>query len=284
MSTIIDRINSINQGVQDVKADFKTALENKGVEVPGTLKLKDYPALVQAIKLGIEADLTNLKPENIKAGVTINGITGTYEGGGDSGGDSNIKLVVSNAGSSNVNGVYTQYTGSDYIAYKNESTDIYLWLNPNYLDRASWIFSPSINYPETSGWLYGATDNGSQSPIGLGFYRFGGSGDMPIVELYQDGGGTGGGDTPSVTYLYTVSGASNASANGDYYDTGVSFNGRPTYTNGSYYMFYTTYGMWYISDTNATNSAYPLHTFTSDAETAPIGEWSGNNGATVTKG
>lgn len=52
MSTIIDRINSINQGVQDVKADFKTALENKGVEVADDLKLKEYPPLLENIQVG----------------------------------------------------------------------------------------------------------------------------------------------------------------------------------------------------------------------------------------
>lgn len=283
------------QNVSLYQDGYLTIAINSGYSVGGSLTLTDSNLLSANILQGKtifgvsgSIDLSNLLPENIKSGVTINGITGTYEGengGGDSGGDSNIKLVVSNAGSSNVNGVYTQYTGSDYIAYKNESTDIYLWLNPNYLDRASWIFSPSINYPETSGWLYGATDNGSQSPIGLGFYRFGGSGDMPIVELYQDGSGSEGG-TSNADYI--VSGSSTAEVNGNYYDTGETRNNAKSYTNGSYYMyrcpFVGTSYKWYINTNLGSNVGF-VHSSGTTGESItepPTTGWS--DGVTVTKG
>jgi hypothetical protein len=102
---------------------------------------------------------------------------------------------------------------------------------------------------------------------------------MPIVEAYT-GGGEGGGDTPSVTYLYTASGSSNASANGDYYDTGEEKNGRKIYTNGTCYIFYDTVMIaWLISKTKY-NSGKLSACFVNQAE-VPTSGW--DNGVTVTK-
>lgn len=161
---ITEKIQTINNGVIQLKENFKTALQNKNVTVSDLLKLKDYPNLINEIKGSVteNIDLTNLTPENIRAGVTINGVTGTLvkqwdvvisptepenphngmiwirdmsdesnnesgddSSGGDSGGN-DTGGSDSGGGTSNadytVSGAGTEAANGDYVAYESSYT------------------------------------------------------------------------------------------------------------------------------------------------------------------
>ena len=161
---ITEKIQTINNRVIQLKENFKTALQNKNVTVSDLLKLKDYPNLINEIKGSVteNIDLTNLTPENIRAGVTINGVTGTLvkqwdvvisptepenphngmiwirdmsdesnnesgddSSGGDSGGN-DTGGSDSGGGTSNadytVSGAGTEAANGDYVAYESSYT------------------------------------------------------------------------------------------------------------------------------------------------------------------
>ena len=80
---IADQIQELKAGLSAIKDGLASAIQNKGVTVTSDMKLKDFPSLVQSIELGIDADLTGLEATNIKAGVTINGITGNFTADAD---------------------------------------------------------------------------------------------------------------------------------------------------------------------------------------------------------
>ena len=80
---IVDQVQELKAGLSAIKSGLASAIQNKGVTVTSDMKLKDFPALVQSIELGIDADLTGLEAVNIKAGVTINGITGNFTADAD---------------------------------------------------------------------------------------------------------------------------------------------------------------------------------------------------------
>ena len=332
---IIGKIQTINNGVIQLKENFKTALQNKNVTVSDLLKLKDYPNLINEIKGSVteNIDLTNLTPENIRAGVTINGVTGTLveqwdvvispnrpenprngtiwirdlsdesnnesgddsgggdsggnnTGGGDTGGESSLTSVEVYAqylenkqiDGCYFNGTYTikdpAQTGQSAV-YVNEANGTELYYSYYWSLRPIGASSRPIllyNYDAINPWEF--TSNNWYDDTNL--YSFTGT-----ITLVTDEGGSGGDDTPSVTYLYTVSGSSNASANGDYYDTGETFNGAKTYTNGSCYIFFDSgHGLWYLSVHKNNTMNAPIHTCSSNDNTqVPTSGWSG--GVTV---
>ena len=102
------------QRIQGAKADLKTAIQAKGVSVPSDALIDDYPDYVNAISPnlqtktitpstsqqslsadsgfdgldvvtinGVTSDIdSNIKAENIKNGISILGVIGSYSGGG----------------------------------------------------------------------------------------------------------------------------------------------------------------------------------------------------------
>ena len=284
---IVEKVQAINEGIATVKADFKSALQNKGVTVSTDLKLKDYPELVNDIQVGIEADLTNLSPENIKSGVTINGVTGNFTS------DATAYGSVIREG-------YTAYVNGQRIYGEMPNVGLYqdgyltVAINSGYSNGGSFTLSDSNLSPDNikkDVTIFGVTGNlevinellttvvvsetepvnPTEGMIWIIGTAAGGGTDEP-----SDGGSTSNAD-------YIVSGSSTAEVNGDYVNTGNTVNGYPSYSNGKgYYILYTeSYGgMWQITNDTSASGA-PKHSVMSSSALPPTEGWSG---VTVTKG
>ena len=304
---IVEKVQAINEGIATVKADFQSALQNKGVTVSTDLKLKDYPELVKDIQVGIEADLTNLSPENIKSGVTINGVTGNFTS------DATAYGSVLREG-------YTAYVNGQRIYGEMPNVGLY---QDGYLTVA-------INSGYSAGGYLTLSDSNLQSKnILSGVSIFGVYGSIDLTNLNAEnikngvtingitgtlaqgaevvvsetepanptegmiwiigtaaGGGTDepsdGGSTSNADYI--VSGAIDyPEINGDYVQDG-EYNGKPKYVNTTSNATYTPYMQcdsmvgWAIFYPNQPRA----YTNDTTSDTPPTTGW--NNGVTVTKG
>ena len=298
---IFEKIMLINNGINAIKNAFKLILKDKNISIDDSLKLKEYPSLFENIEVGGSID-SNLVPENIKVGVTIFGVTGTYEGqslnivvsetqpdnpvegmiwidtsvddsgeGGGSGGAEGTTEYweVTGAGASFVDGKY-YLTNSDNV-YKHESADYYIW----FADGTTWWLTNEPN-SWSQDFYYWDTNI---SYVGCGMYAdMGGYGTTPTVKFVK--GGSSGGSNAD----YTVSGSVDyPEINGEYVQDG-EYNGKPKYVNTTSSAAYTSYMQcdgvlgWAIFYPNQPRA------YTNDmtSATPPTTGW--NNGVTVTKG
>lgn len=111
MATIVEKVQALETGITSVKEDFKTALENKGVEVAENLKLKEYPPLI----------------ENIKTG------------GGEEGGASYYKCVAVNVNNKTWKGVKATIDNSGNYVFEDEEVT----LNYNVRPEVGYIYNQS---------------------------------------------------------------------------------------------------------------------------------------------
>ena len=88
---------------------------------------------------------------------------------------------------------------------------------------------------------------------------------------------------PGPEYLYTVSNCNTASYNGDYYDSGETYNGYSTFTNGTGYLFFEN-SVWALGEKSG--GSYVVSGLYGPGGSSPIGEYTtpmpGENQATVT--
>ena len=134
--------------LQQAKTDIKTAISNKGVEIPAGITLDNYNTYIEQISTSGQANLqskqvtptasgttvtadegydglsevnvlgdSNLISSNIKKDVSIFGVNGSYEGSG--GGSTDYNVYVQNSEPTSKNGVWikgSSYSGKVYFS------------------------------------------------------------------------------------------------------------------------------------------------------------------------
>lgn len=150
--------------------------------------------------------------------------------------------IVSGAGITDANGTYTRSgnTSDGYPLYVKG--DWQLYYQNDVIRTCTVIVNPSL-YP---AYVY-AMQSGSDGNYAGGTWEANGSGYGSAPTVVKGGSESGGGSTDK-TYLYTVSGAGTASANGDYWDTGETNYGYPICTNGTYYLYFFGGDEWWVLD------------------------------------
>lgn len=217
-----------------------------------------------------KADGSSAQWQTQGANISATAVVKGSNNGGDSGGDtSNADYIVSGAVSvPEVNGEYVQDgTLNDSPKYVNTS-------NSNAIIRFDSLVGWSVFYMGQP--KYTTMDTTSATPPVSATWKYG----SETVTVTTGGSDSGGGSTAD----YIVSGASNASVNGDYVENGTH-NGRPKYTNGTCDMVWIQSGYdgyWAIGAVGYDGGAAPYCSCFQDTPTPPTTGWSGN--VTVTQG
>ena len=233
-------------------------------------------------------------------GAPISGASVTLVSGADNGGDEDntSALSITFTDNSGVYGSYTDMLTGDYAydssldAYRNAGSSASFGVIKWFDSPSNWN-NGSDNGGAGAGW-YLCSYNSNNTVKDMFYNLKGTSGDISSLTagsytgnytMFADssytfsftislsGSSSGGGDTPSVTYLYTVSGSSRAEVNGDYWQDGT-MNGKGKYTNGSCDMVWIG-SYWAIGPIGYNGSGAPYHSCWEDIATPISSSWSG---------
>lgn len=162
--------------LQQAKTDIKTAISNKGVEIPAGITLDNYDTYIEQISTSGQANLqekqvtptasgitvtaddgydglskvevlgdNNLISSNIKKDVSIFGVEGSYEGSG--GGSTDYNVYVQNSEPTSKNGVWIKgnsYSGKVYFSPTIAKQGTFLDGNFSFMNQSDAIIGQCI--------------------------------------------------------------------------------------------------------------------------------------------
>lgn len=165
-------------------------------------------------------------------------------GDSGSGNDKIYVYTVSGAGTPGIDGNYYD-TGETTKGPMGDDLGFHIYTNGTaklefMIEYSQWSLSLDGSQKYSINW---ADDTMASATTSLVF----GDNPTPTITKYAGGDNAGVSDK---TYLYTVSGAGTASANGDYWDSGEVKDGYPIYTNGTCYLYYFGDDGWWMIDTD----------------------------------
>ena len=222
---------------------------------------------------------TNLIPENIKKGVTIFGVTGTYEGEGGSDVVATAEdLVVSDCGVTSFNGVYKIQTpgstGTDRVWIHTSGNSKIYWSGGFWAWHLCEV--PNDNGDENDFINY------SEDPTGSWSHYMGQGINPPTVKYGGGGSEDSSSSSGSGGTNISVTGAGTSAVNGTYkLQSGNVDDYTGRWSNGTYTLAYGA-GYWCITTAldSLTNSPWSHEYFYDGTSTDPTtGPWYTGNGS-----